>query len=231
MPDPWDGAPTVWEGGWGTQLATAYSEVPELAQSAHEAWMVVYGEIPGPTTSPGYLGLRYNDLLGNSHKTRFRLLYGQDPLDYSPMLAEADRIAPYLALAIPSAFHVEGFFTQDVLGHSLLDSLLSTSHAGSHTGNALDMYSFSWTITGRTVQIDPDRLPGNELTRIFPQYWQMPQHGAKGEPLSADITLLNYAAALATSSVCWADYAGRKAGIRPVAPIQANAAVQRRRGW
>jgi len=232
MPIDWgEELEDVWNVAWGPSLADNYEDVAAEAQDAHDTWFAAVDPLPPTPASPGYLGLRYNDLSGYSHKTRYRLLFGQSPLDYVTMLTEGDRIAPYLAAALPADFAVEGFFTQDNLGHSLLDSLLSASHIGTHNSSGVNMHSFSWSITGRTVAIDPDALPGNELSRIFPRHFPTPPLGAKGIPLSADVTLLNYAAALATSTICWGDYRGRKAGIRPVAPIQANAAVQRRRGW
>lgn len=216
---------------YGPVLALNYSDVLVLADDANTDHLAEVSPLPPSPASPGYLGLRYNDVLGHSHKTRFRLLFGRSPLDYATMLAAADAIAPYLAAAIPNVLRVEGFFTQDSDGHSLLDSLLSQSYPGLRSTGGVDMWSFSWTLTGRTVAIDPDALPGNEMTRIFPRHYAMPPIGAKGFPVSTDAAVLNYAAALATSTVCWGDYRGRKAGIRPVAPIQANAAVQRRMGW
>lgn len=214
-------------------IASGLPWVNDAFQEAADDHDAAVAPVGSGLVMPGYIGLVYNNIRGDVSRTKFRLLAGQDPLNYAVMLAEADRLAPYLAGSLSPQLQVNGFFTEDDAGHRLLDSVLSGVHQGTH-GPALsyiDMYSYSWAITGRTVNIVTGILPGNAIMRAFPQRWYVPPLGAKGQPLSSDVPLLQWAAALAVSSVCWADYNGRKASIRPVAPIQSNAAKQRRVGW
>lgn len=218
-----------------TDFGTMLTDARAVAEShiASNPLVMGPGPAPIPVLSPGYLGLLYQDAVGNQHRTRFRLLRGQDPTDYTSMLAEANRLAPFLAGVMTVDQAVSGFFTEDFDGHRLIDSLLSANYPGTHNAGTTftQMWSFTICLTGRTAIVDPDYLPGEELSRWFPYKYELPPRGAKAHPVSTDLTILNYAAALATSTVCWGDYAGYKASIRPNAPIQSNAAIQRRKGW
>lgn len=203
-----------------------------LQYSGQHAWdliQIVRPDVPGDG-SPGALGLVYIDSVAEVHQVSMNLTTVADPYNYAQMLAEANRIAPAFALALPDIYAVQGMKIWDAEGHLIFSGLLSASHVGTWPNGNLSSYSYSIAITGRGLAGGPGLLPGNTLLRFFPRKGYPFDIGRKQIAGSGQAGLLAFMGALGTSTVCWADAHGWKAGVRPQCPIQFNAAVQNKKG-
>lgn len=209
---------------------TDYTAIQAAAATAADDITSVRPNTPSDG-SPGAISLIYFDDLNQRHSCKMRLTTVANPYDYSQMLGEANRLAPGLASVLPSTQHVDGFDVYNDLGVQIFAGLLTASHPGAHVNaGSLNSNSYSVSITGRGLAPGPGFFPGNTLTRFFPITGYNQDRGRKFLRMSDDLGLVRWAGALGTSTLCWADAHGWKAGIRPTCPIQFNAAVQRKYG-
>lgn len=197
--------------------------------AAYDAIQIVRPDVPGDG-SPGALGLVYIDSVSEVHGVSMNLTTVADPYNYPQMLAEANRLAPALAAALPDLYGVQGMRIWDAEGVLIFSGLLSASSVGTWPNGNLNSYSYSVSITGRGLASGPGLKPGNTLLRIFPRKGYPFELGRKQVAGSGQAGLLLFMGALGTSTVCWADAHGWKAGIRPNCPIQFNAGVQNKKG-
>jgi hypothetical protein len=186
--------------------------------------------MPIPSTrSPGYIVFRYQ-VGGNVHTTGFAMLSGVDVRDVAAMQTVADHLGPLVAACLPNTAAMLDWHTTDRSHHELIGGSFTSDLIGGLTDSAPGWKSFTVTLTGIERGSDGSYRNGKTRCVLFVSGTRQPSAGEKVIGVAGDASLAALAADLASSVVYWAGYYGVKANIHGVAPVQFNAAAQKRHG-
>lgn len=180
----------------------------------------------------GYAGLRYA-VNGHPHQSVMQLQDGVDPIvDAPPIKDELQDIADAMGLVMCNNTIITGYVIYNNEHVLLIDDLLDTPVTGdAGTGTANPSFeSLTVTLTGKGVPQSTSVPGGQALLRWVCSGFFGTVPATKVLTVADHATLAAVAVILSATNYVWADYYGTRASVRPYAPLQYNAAIQRRLG-